>query len=298
MKGSAYKEQSDKRREYAITENPYQSLVVDITSRCNMTCNYCYNPMRSPRDMSLDDFRFLCANLPFPVALKLAGGEPTLHPQILDFMRVGHEHGHTVYIISNGARYSDKGFMNSLRELKKAGTAFSLGLSMDGGYANRRAYEAINGRDCMQEKLAAFDSLVSYGMGRVCLTAIVVRGLNEDVIPQLITLANDHKKAVRYIHLRNASKVGVWLDSEPYSLHEIKALVGQYFSEEEFEPKCVKELFCPPGSGNECCYRFRPTERLQISLVEFNSERSAKCPKRGRLKMDSLKIQPFFESMR
>jgi molybdenum cofactor biosynthesis enzyme MoaA len=188
--------------------------------------------------------------------------------------------------------------MDSLGELKKAGTAFSLGLSLDGGYANKRAYDVINGRDCLEEKLAAFHSLVSYGFARVCLTAIIVRGVNEDVISQLIELANTHNKTVRYIHLRNAGKVGAWSETESYSLGELKGLVSQYFSKKEFEPKCVKELFCPPASGNECCYRFRPTERLQISLIEFNSDRSVKCPKRGRLVMNSSKVQPLFESMR
>jgi molybdenum cofactor biosynthesis enzyme MoaA len=188
--------------------------------------------------------------------------------------------------------------MNSLRELRKSGAAFSLGISMDGGYANRHAYEVINGCDCLQKKLDAFNSLVSNGLGRVCLTAIIVRGLNEDVIPQLITLAKKHSKTVRYIHIRNAGKVGAWLDTEPYSINETKELVRQYFSEEEFRPNCVRELCCPPDSGNECCYRFRPTNRLQISLIEFNSERSTKCPKRGRLINNSCMIQPLFQSMR
>jgi molybdenum cofactor biosynthesis enzyme MoaA len=283
---------------YTIDKNPYKSLVVDITNRCNMSCNFCYNPVRSPQDMSLDQFKNLCANLPFPVALKLSGGEPTLHPHILDFIHVAYTYGHTVYIISNGTRYTDQNFMSSLKELKKTGIAFSMGLSMDGGYSNKHAYEVINGVDCLEQKLESLHSLVSYKLGRVCLTAIIVRGLNEDVIPQLIALADKYNTVVRYIHLRNAGKVGRWLDTASYSISEMKELLRKYFSEDEFKPKCLRELHCSPESGNECCYRFRPTNRLQISLIEFNSGRSAKCPKRGRLAIGADKIQPLFDSMK
>jgi len=187
--------------------------------------------------------------------------------------------------------------MNSLKELKRSGTAFTLGLSLDGGYANKHAYEVINGCDCLQQKLEAFNSLISYKLGRVGLAAIIVRGLNEDVIPQLVALAKQNT-IVRYLHFRNAGKVGAWLDTEPYSINELKGLVRHNFSEDEFKPKCVRELHCPPESGNECCYRFRPTDRLQISLIEFNSERSARCQKRGRLTNNSYYIQPFFDSMK
>jgi len=275
MRETIREQQPDRKIEYPIDKNPYESIAVDITNRCNMTCNFCYNPVRSTPDMSLDHFKYVCANLPCPVVLKLCGGEPTLHPDILDFIRIAHKYRHGVHVVSNGTRYTDNSFMNSLKELKRSGTAFTLGLSMDGGCANKHAYKFINGCDCLQQKLDAFHSLVSYKLGRVGLAAIIVRGLNEDVIPQLIALAKQNT-IVRYLHFRNAGN----------------------FSEDEFKPKCVHELHCLSESGNECCYRFRPTNRLQISLIEFNSERSAKCQKRGRLVNKSYKVQPFFDSMK
>ena len=290
-------QQLDCKIEYAINKNPYESLVVDITDRCNMTCNFCYNPVRSTSDMSLDDFKYFCANLPSPVLLKFCGGEPTLHPNILDLIRIAHQNGHRVHIVSNGTRYTDQIFMNSLKELTRSGTAFALGLSMDGGCANKHAYEVISGYDCLQQKLEAFNSLVLYKLGRVGLSAIIIRGLNEDVVPQLVALAKQNT-IVRYLHFRSAGKVGRWIDTEPYSINELKGLVKHYFNEDEFKPKCVQEPHCPPESGNECCYRFRPTDRLQISLIEFNSQRSTRCQKRGRLINKSYKIQPFFDSMK
>jgi len=129
------------------------------------------------------------------------------------------------------------------------------------------------------------------------LTAIIVRGLNEDVVPQLVALALQNPKAVRYLHLRNAALVGRWRDTMPYSMKELKEIVGALFTREGFARRCIGEVHCPPREGRECCYRFRPTGRLQVSLIEFASLRARACPRRGRLKNGETTIRPFFESM-
>jgi molybdenum cofactor biosynthesis enzyme MoaA len=282
---------------YSFSENPYQSIVVDITNRCNLDCGYCYNPDRSQSDMSMEAFERLCSELPSQVLMKLSGGEPTLHPGLADFTRIAHDHGHLVYIISNGIRYTEPGFLDTLVKSRESGSRFSIGMSMDGGYSNRRAYEIINGKDCMKQKLDSFRALVNSGLTRVCLTAVIVRGLNEDVIPQLVELAMNNSKAVRYLHIRNAGNVGRWDATDPYTLEDLVAMTRGLFTEDQFRQQCVAELHCPSDSGRNCCYRFRPTSRLQISLLEFYTKRAALCPKRGRIKVGSDKIEPLFQSM-
>ncbi len=282
---------------YDFINNPFQSLVVDVTNRCNMACGYCYNPERLPVDMPLEDFERLCSTLPSPVLMKLSGGEPTLHPDLPRFIKIAHSYGHLVYIISNGLRYNEPEFLDSLVKIKQSGARFSSGISMDGGYANRRAYEVINSGDYLQEKLNAFQALVDSGLTRICLSAIIVRGFNEDVIPQLVELALKNPKAVRYIHIRNAGNVGRWEETEPYKIDDIKRMTRDLFTEEQFEQRCVAELHCSPTSGRDCCYRFRPTPRLQISLLEFFTKQASLCPKRGRVKVGSDRIEPLFLSM-
>jgi molybdenum cofactor biosynthesis enzyme MoaA len=283
--------------EFPIEENPFESLVVDITNRCDMRCGFCYNREPSGPDMRLDFFADFCARLPVPVYLKLSGGEPTLHPDLPEMIAAGARRGHTVYVASNGLRYADPAFLGGLRKVRTAGAGFSLGISLDGGTANRKAYEVINESDCLDRKIEALESLLGSGLGRLCLTALIVRGLNEDVIPQLVGLALRNPKAVRYLHFRNAALVGRWKKTAPYSMKELKELVGALFTGEEFARSCIGEVHCPPPDGRECCYRFRPTGRLQISLIEFASPRARACPRRGRLKNGATAIQPFFDSM-
>ena len=36
-----------------IDNNPFPNLYVDLTERCNMDCNFCYNPERSKADLRI-----------------------------------------------------------------------------------------------------------------------------------------------------------------------------------------------------------------------------------------------------
>ena len=282
---------------YVIDENPYEALYVDLTDRCNMTCNLCYNSSREQNvDMDIHYFEEVCRRLPNPVHLKFVGGEPALHPQFFDFIRIGKQYQHHVQFSSNGLVYTDDGFMEGLQELKMQKISFAASITLDGGYSSRENYQAINGNDYLDQKLQALENLRRYQIKRFSLTAIVARGINEETIPELLELAEKYKDIVRYIHFRTAASIGRFVDTVPYSLEELKELVRPYFNDEKFKPKCLNEIHCLPEENKGCCYRFRPTNRLQISLIEFASPRSATCHKRGKL-LDDFKIVPFFEDM-
>lgn len=282
------------REEFSVDDNPYQNIYVDLTHRCNMDCNYCYNPLRARSDMDLGYFEEACRRLPQPVSFKFLGGEPTLHPRLFDFIRTGRRYGHHVYFSSNGIKYNDKSFMAGLAGVD---VSFSPGLSMDGGTGSDLFYRLLNNRSCLDFKLRALENLHRHGIRRVALAAIIVRGVNEQVVGELIELADRYREVVRYIHFRSAAMVGRWVDTEPYSAAELKALMQPYYSEPQLSPRCLQEIHCGPDEGGECCYRFRPRPRLQVSLVEFASPRSIMCPKRGKLLEDGFRIQPYFENM-
>lgn len=276
-----------------IENNPFSNLYVDLTERCNMDCNFCYNPERSNTELSYDYFAEACARLPGPVNWRFLGGEPALNSRFFDLIGVALRHRHTVYFASNGIKYNDPAFME---ELARWSGKVSAGLSMDGGTLDNRFYSLLNNRDCLDSKLQALENLHRYNIKRVCLSAIIVRNMNERVIGELYEAANRYSDAVRYLHFRSAAAIGRWLDTQPYTLEELKRLTRPYFADEDFAPRCLREINCNGGDG-DCCYRFRPNPRLQISLIEFATERSAQCPNRGKLLPEGLLIEPFFANM-
>ncbi|MCP4128650.1 MAG: radical SAM protein [Gammaproteobacteria bacterium] len=280
-------------QQFPVTANPFSNLYVDLTQRCNMDCNFCYNPERSNNDLDPAYFRQVCQRLPSPVNWRFLGGEPTMHPHFFDFLDIALGHGHSVFFASNGVKYRDDSFMRRLQDYSGQITA---GLSMDGGTRDDSFYQLLNNRPCLEEKLESLKALSHYSIGRVCLSAIILRGENESVMKELYDLALQHPDVVRYIHFRSVAKLGRWRDTTPYNLEELKDLAWPIFNPEEFTPACVREINCNGGDG-DCCYRFRPTQRLQISLIEFASARSAECPYRGKLLEGDFLIESFFGNM-
>jgi molybdenum cofactor biosynthesis enzyme MoaA len=282
------------RMEYPVEENPFESLGVDLTYRCNMSCTYCYNPIRSLADMDLSYFEEVCRRLPGCVQFKFLGGEPTLHPNFMGFILAARRRKHEVTVLSNGRRYTDPDFVKALADLD---ARFILGLSLDGGSSRDDVYHRINNEHCLHWKMKALETLGKHFPGRLEISAIIVRGLNEDVVPELLELAKRYPRIIRYIHFRTAAKAGRWEETAPYTLEELKDVVRPHFTGEQFQPQSLWEIHCAPGQGCGACYRFRPTPRLQISLVEFATARAASCPKRGKLVDRQFLVQSFFENI-
>ena len=281
--------------EYPVEENPFESLGVDLTYRCNMNCTFCYNPIRALADMDLAYFEEVCRRLPKCVQFKFLGGEPTLHPDFTGFIRAARRRKHEVTVLSNGRRFTDPDFVKTLSDLD---ARFILGLSMDGGSSRDDVYYRINNDHCLTWKIKALETLGRHFSGRVEISAIIVRGLNEDVVPELLALAERYRNIVRYIHFRTAAKAGRWGETAPYTLEELTEIVRPYFTREQFQPQALWEPNCDPGQGCGACYRFRPTPRLQISLIEFATPRAAGCFKRGKLVDGKFLVQSFFENIR
>ena len=280
--------------EYSVEENPFVSLAVDLTYRCNMRCTFCYNPLRSPADMELSYFEEVCRRLPRHVQFKFLGGEPTLHPHFMGFILAARRRKHEVTVLSNGWRFIDPVFVKTLADLD---ARFILGLSLDGGASHDDVYFQINNERCLRWKMKALETLDQYFPGRVEISAIIVRGLNENVVPELLELADRHPRIVRYIHFRTAAKAGRWGETAPYTIEELKEIVRPHFTAEQFQPQCLWEPHCEPGQGCGACYRFRPRTRLQISLIEFATPRAATCYKRGKLVDRQFIVQSFFENI-
>lgn len=71
----------------------YFGLMAYITDFCNYNCWYCYNEKNiQKRNLDLHRLckyiRFLQKNIDKPIELELIGGEPSVHPQIVEFVRM------------------------------------------------------------------------------------------------------------------------------------------------------------------------------------------------------------------
>lgn len=90
---------------------PYRSIVIESTDRCNLLCITC--PRLSydykPRDLTMEAFMKLVPALKHYDNVDLTGwGEPLLHKQLFDMIRISREQGCTAGFITNATLLDDK----------------------------------------------------------------------------------------------------------------------------------------------------------------------------------------------
>ena len=118
------------------TTDPIQ-LNIEITSRCNLSCEYCARSRvpRTGRDMDLDAFCYLLDLMPHTFKVVFVGlGEPTLHPKLADFVAMAACRGHRVALVTNAMNLET----NLSRRLIDAGIS-GLTFSLDSVDANLAA---------------------------------------------------------------------------------------------------------------------------------------------------------------
>lgn len=202
-------------RTFAPEQCLYETVIVDVTHRCNMTCANCYVPNRSIPDLDARWLSSIFARLPRGRFIRLVGGEPTLRNDLAELIRDIAANGHHPVLVSNGLKLADRDYV---RGLKAAGLQIAY-LSMNGAFDDD-LYETIDEMRCADRKKRAFDNLraehiySSVGM-------ILVRGVNEHAVAPLLA-ASRTSRNVREFHLRSVGAMGRHMPTTPLSIAEMR----------------------------------------------------------------------------
>jgi hypothetical protein len=163
--------------------------IVEITTRCNLPCPVCLADA-TPKGTELSRTQVLSALQTLidtegqPVPLQFAGGEPTLHPELVGIVRGARALGFSkMEIDSNGLLLARDARLAI--ELRAAGLT-GVYLQMDGLAAEEN--EFIRGRDLRAEKLQAIANCRNAGL-QVVLAVTVVPGVNDKALWPLIRFA-------------------------------------------------------------------------------------------------------------
>jgi len=261
---------------YLPEDCPFETVMVDITHRCNMACHNCYLPNRQVPDLDFDWLSNVFSRLPRGTRVRLVGAEPTLRedlPQIIEDVR---RHGHHAIILTNGLKLTDRPYV---RELKRAGLRIVY-LSMNGGFDDD-LYAAIDSMRCAERKAKAFDNLRSE---YVCtaIGMIMLRGCNEQALPGMLEAVRSARN-VRELHLRSVAPIGRYMSSSPYNLNELLDI----FAAACGLPTSALDFYTERSSSS-LDLRFG---RLRVQLTQWPDLESSK---RGRLTPEG-RIAPFFE---
>ena len=167
-----------------------RTYVLAITNRCNLAGPLCYAQGSSSGclDMSPDRIRTLARLVQADGGrcLSLSGGEPTLHPAILEIVHMlRHELGLLPLIVTNGLRIArEPAFAHALKQA----AAWQVNLQLD--TLCDETYQYLRCRHCAGEKALAIQNTVAAKLRLRLITTVCGRNLGEvgAVLDYAITL--------------------------------------------------------------------------------------------------------------
>ncbi len=175
-------------------KSPPIFINIDLTNRCNLRCPVCFaNAATSGKvcELSLEKIRELIY-LPLtvsevkPSCIQFSGGEPTIHPNFFDALRIAKEAGYAqIQIASNGILFAkDPHFAERAAE---AGLNI-IYLQFDG--IDDKVYLKTRGRPLMELKEQAIENIKKAGMS-ICLVPTLIKGVNDHQIGDIFRFAID-----------------------------------------------------------------------------------------------------------
>jgi len=216
--------------------------LVEITEACNLRCPACFADSDVGRYAPLDEvermFDTIVANEGYADVVQISGGEPTIHPQILDILALAkRKRIKALMLNTNGVRISrDEAFVAELAKFKGN---FEVYLQFDG--FRQSTYERLRGMDLRETKQKAIANLTKYEIP-INLTATVARGVNEDEIGEIVQFAVA-QKMVRGVTFQPITNVGRHDDFDPLNrttlpdvIHAIDEQTAGMFRASDFVP--------------------------------------------------------------
>jgi 7,8-dihydro-6-hydroxymethylpterin dimethyltransferase len=220
--------------------------VIEVNTACNLDCPICFadsgtGPQEHGFSLTLEEVEsmldaFVRAEGE-PEAVQLSGGEPSIHPQILEMLGAAKARGIQVVMLNtNGIRLArDPRFAPALAEI-----GVHVYLQFDG--LDQATQLAIRGKDLTEEKLRALDRCAEAGVS-VSLAAAVEQGVNEREVGEIVRFGIEHP-AVNGVFFQPVTHSGRFrTESDPLDkltnpdvIDAIAEQLPQWFRVDDFVP--------------------------------------------------------------
>jgi 7,8-dihydro-6-hydroxymethylpterin dimethyltransferase len=220
--------------------------IIEVNSACNLDCPICFADSGTGHQqhgfsLSLEQVEsmldaFVSAEGE-PESVQISGGEPSIHPEILDILAAAKARGIPLVMLNtNGIRLA--------RDHRLAPALAAIGihvyLQFDG--FEPAAQAAIRGRDLTETKLRALERCAESGVS-VSLAAAVERGINEQEIGAIVRFGVEHP-AVTGVFLQPVTHSGRFrVDSDPLQkltnsdvIAAIATQLPEWFRVDDFVP--------------------------------------------------------------
>jgi cyclic pyranopterin phosphate synthase len=237
-------------------------LRVSITDRCNERCLYCMPQELQewlPRAeiLTFDEITRLVriASDLGVTKIRITGGEPLVRQNVLQlFRQIGElTKVNDIGISTNGSLLAKKleNGETMARALVKCRVR-TANISLD--TLDRETYHAITGRDFLPQTLEGITAAKEAGFVRVKLNAVLMRGRNEEALPDLVRFARTENLLLRFIELMPVTTTDVLTEANFLPVGEARRRL-----EWEFGPLIPEPDF--KTNGPATYFRFGDSEQ-------------------------------------
>lgn len=173
------------------------SIRISVNRECNLACFYCHNEgmPQGLRSMTVDEIGSL-ARVAFQMGIrkvKLTGGEPLEREDIVRIVGTISPLFAEVSMTTNAV-----GLAPVAQELADAGLA-RVNISLHSLRPDR--YTAIAGVDRLDEALGGIDAALDANLSPVKLNMVLLRGINDDEVPDLLRFAAEKGAILQVIEM-------------------------------------------------------------------------------------------------
>jgi cyclic pyranopterin phosphate synthase len=259
-------------------QRPLRNLRLSVTDRCNLRCQYCM-PEKDyvwlPREDMLhfeeisrlvDLFMSLGVN-----HIRLTGGEPLLRRDLstLVDMLAGKEGLNDLALTSNGILLAAQ-----VDALKAAGLR-RITVSLDTLRSDR--FVALARFDELRRVKEGIEA-ASRAFGRLKIDTVVIRGVNDDELADLIEYGKTVNAEVRFIEYMDVGGATNWSPTAVMSRRDMLTQLGQVYG----EPEAIVEHTSAPAD------RYRLPDGTTFGIISSTTEPFCRTCDRSRLTADGM----------
>ena len=172
-------------------------LRISLSEVCNMACTYCVTSLsdhkRSPEELNTDQILYLVRLLKDHAGIekvRLTGGEPLLHPKVVNVISGINEIGiESIGLTSNGQLLARKA-----KALAEAGLK-NVNISLDS--LDPEKFKQMGRVGKLHRTLEGIEACLKHGL-LVKINMVVVKGENENEIVKMLEYGVDRGVEVRY----------------------------------------------------------------------------------------------------
>jgi cyclic pyranopterin phosphate synthase len=254
------------------------NLRLSVTDRCNLRCEYCMPEDQYvwlPREDVLH-FEEISTLVDLFIRLgvtkvRLTGGEPLLRRDLpaLVAMLAGKPGLSDLAMTTNGVLLAQE-----IERLKSAGLA-RVTVSLDTLRADRfERLTRFNGLESVQEGIRA----ASRAFGRLKIDSVIIRGVNDDELADLIEYGRTVNGEVRFIEYMDVGGATRWSPDRVVSRREmLDILAGRYGAIEAI-----------PQDGAAPADRFRLPDHTVFGIISSTTDPFCRSCDRSRLTADGM----------